>query len=123
MTSRAWMVRILEREELCLQSDTVAIGWAEARGLNDPQLTLKAVILGSYPQYKSPYALGQVAGIVWRFVREIAVGDWIVAPTRTGLNIAKVAGPSNRPKTTPAKGAMSTCSPRMRFHPMSSATR
>lgn len=90
------MVRILEREEICLQSDTVAIGWAQARGLNDPQLTLetlKPVILTSYPQYQSPYALGQVAGIVWRFVREIAVGDWIVAPTRTGLNIAKVTGP------------------------------
>ena len=90
------MVRILEREELCLQNDTVAIGWAEARGLNDPELTvetLKPVILASYPQYQSPYALGQVAGIVWRFVREIAVGDWIVAPTRTGLNIAKVTGP------------------------------
>lgn len=87
MTSRAWMVRIVEREELCLQNDTVAIGWAQARGLNDPQLTvetLKPVILASYPQYTSPYALGQVAGIVWRFVREIAVDDWIVAPTRTG---------------------------------------
>ena len=90
------MVRILERENLCLENDTVAIGWAEARGLNDSALTLDAIkarILDSYPQYKSPYALGQVAGIVWRFVREVREGDWIVAPTRTGLNIAKVTGP------------------------------
>ena len=95
MTQKAWVVRISERESLCFEHGTVAIGWAELRGSDVPQLSweqLKARIREHYPAYSSPQALGQVAGILWRFLREIQIDDWIVAPTRTGLNIAVVTG-------------------------------
>jgi predicted Mrr-cat superfamily restriction endonuclease len=94
--TRAWIVRILEREAFCFQNETVAIGWAHARGVDQRDLTweqFKARVQAAYPDYRSAYALGQVAGILWRFVRDIHVDDWIVAPTWTGLTLARVSGP------------------------------
>ena len=94
--TRVWMVRILEREEFCFRNNTVAIGWAYARGLDRPDLIweqFKAVVQAAYPDYRSPYALGQAAGVMWRFIRDIRLDDWIIAPTWTGLNLARVSGP------------------------------
>src|SRR6185312_2101782 len=53
----------------------------------------KAVVQAAYPDYRSPYALGQAAGVMWRFIRDIRIDDWIIAPTWTGLNLARVSGP------------------------------
>ena len=96
MRPRAWIVRITEREDLCFGKGIVAIGWAEARDLDQPGLDrngFKLSIRASYPDYTSNQALGQVVGSLWRFIREIKAGDWILAPTWTGLNIGQVTGP------------------------------
>jgi hypothetical protein len=96
MTTRAWIVRITEREAFCFKNNTVAIGWAYARGvdrLNLNWVEFKAVVQAAYPQYKTQNALGQAAGSIWRFVRDIRPDDWIIAPTWTGLNAARVTGP------------------------------
>jgi predicted Mrr-cat superfamily restriction endonuclease len=90
------MVRIVGREDLCFSLNTVAIGWASVRSLNSAESSweqFKAAIREKYPDYTSAQALGQVAGILWRFVREIQPGDWIVVPTWTGLNLAEVSAP------------------------------
>jgi predicted Mrr-cat superfamily restriction endonuclease len=97
MTTRAWMVRITDHEAFCFGNDAIAIGWALARGVDNRDLkwdAFKDVVQAAYPQiYKNQYALGQSAGSIWRFVRDIKPDDWIVAPTWDGFNIARVTGP------------------------------
>lgn len=39
MPTQAWMVRIVEREDFCFRNNTVAIGWARARGVDRLELT------------------------------------------------------------------------------------
>jgi predicted Mrr-cat superfamily restriction endonuclease len=93
--ARAWIVRIAEREKFCFQNEAVAIGWARAKGVERPELDweeFKSLIQSAYPEYRNNYALGQAAGSLWRFVRDIRPNDWIVAPTWTGLHIARVTG-------------------------------
>lgn len=96
MTTRAWVVRIASREAYCFNNNTVAIGWSDAKDLNRPNLTwdaFKAIVKAAYPvQYTNPDALGQAAGSIWRFVRDIKPDDWVIAPTWTGLNVARVTG-------------------------------
>jgi predicted Mrr-cat superfamily restriction endonuclease len=95
METKAWIVRIAGREDRCFANSTVAIGWANAKGLNQPNLTLESLrrIVSSTYTYTSTRSLAQAAGSIWRFTREIRTGHWIIAPTWTGLNIARVTGP------------------------------
>ena len=94
MSKRSWVVRIRGREELCRENNIIAIGWVDALGIDAPEIDwneLKAKVQAVYA-YKSPRALGQAAGSIWRFAREIQAGDWIVAPVWSGFNIGVVQG-------------------------------
>ncbi|MBB0244228.1 CBS domain-containing protein [Streptomyces alkaliphilus] len=93
---RAWGVRVgedRERERAALEDGVLIIGW---RGLGDLGGTtrdeVRAAVAGAYPG-EGPYTIGNWAGQIHRFVNEIAAGDLVVMPLKSGVvNIGRVVG-------------------------------
>jgi predicted Mrr-cat superfamily restriction endonuclease len=59
--------------------DRLVIGWANATELMDPSLTkddFKRVIADHYPGLRP----GHGASMMWMFLREMQVGDWVLTP-------------------------------------------
>lgn len=78
-----------------LADNVIMIGWARAPGLLDPALNrqdFRPLIAKFYPQH-STGTLGAGAGNMWRFVREMEVGDLVVVPDGASLFVAQVTGP------------------------------
>jgi len=74
----------------------IAIGWAEIGDLNmlsSSRDAFKAAFTETYPTEK-PGAVPVKAGVLYRFTKEMAVGDVIIYPSRTDrlVNIGLVAG-------------------------------
>jgi restriction system protein len=88
----------IDKVQEALASDEILTGWAEARGLLDPKLDWLAFreILRSvyYSQDKNYRRAGLAAGNMWRFVREMQVGDLIVVPGLRNFYVAKIVGPA-----------------------------
>ncbi|GIG29805.1 CBS domain-containing protein [Cellulomonas marina] len=85
---RAWMIRAGrngEREEAALTGDRAIAGWDETGDLApfDDRTSLRDYLRTVYPE-ASPALLANWTGQLWRFIAEIAIGDLVVMPCRSG---------------------------------------
>ena len=102
MEQQAFVLRItpsgFDRVGEALSSNQIIIGWAEARGLLDENLSWEEFrrILSDryYADEKNLRRAGSAGGHMWRFIREMKKGDLIVVPHGAEFYVAKVAGPA-----------------------------
>ncbi|MBU0592375.1 MAG: restriction endonuclease, partial [Gammaproteobacteria bacterium] len=76
----------------------IIIGWGEADGLLEPSLSweqFREVIRSVYyTDEKTLRKAGAASGHMWRFVREMNVGDLVVVPYGSEFFVAKIEGPA-----------------------------
>ncbi len=81
-----------------LAQNQLIIGWSEAEGLLDEQLSWEAFreIIGKtyYPDEKTLRKAGLATGNLWRFIREMKEGDLVMVPYGADFYVAKVSGPA-----------------------------
>ncbi len=102
MEQRAFVLRVspsgIDRVSDALASDQVIIGWAKARGLLDENLLWKEfrkIISNTYyADEENLRRAGGASGYMWRFIREMNIGDLIVVPYGPNFYIAEVASPA-----------------------------
>lgn len=74
------------------------IGWSKAEGLLDEKLSredFREIIHKEYfSREENKRRSGQVAGDLWRFIRDIAPNHFVLIPTEGGFYIGKVIGPA-----------------------------
>lgn len=79
MSQRSAFVFRQHRQETALREKVLAIGWHKLRQLtaSSDWDSVKADLAREYPDLyaRSPHALGNAAGSVWRFLREM-IGLW-----------------------------------------------
>ncbi len=98
---RAFVLRIVpsgvDRVPDALTSNQVIIGWAAASGLLDPDLDwqpFRQIVHDSYYASEQDYRKsGAAGGQIWRFIRDMGPGDWIVVPHGPEFYMAEVTGP------------------------------
>lgn len=100
MDQSAFILRIspseIDKVPEALESDQIIIGWAYAAGLLDPSLGWQAFrkIVSDvyYKKEPSMRRAGSASGHMWRFVREMNIGDFIVVPHGNTFYVAEVTG-------------------------------
>lgn len=79
-----------------LDAKQIIIGWSESEGLLNPSLTFEQfrhiIKEAHYPDGNLRRA-GYAAGNMWRFIREMKNGDWVVVPYGPEFYVAEIAGP------------------------------
>ncbi len=80
-----------------VSDDQVFVGWPKAEGLLDSALTwekFREIVRAAYHAEKSTLReAGAAAGHLWRFVRDIKLGDLIVVPFGDEFFVAEITGP------------------------------
>jgi len=97
---QAFVLRVapseIDRLPEALEGDQIIIGWANADGLLDKQLDWAAfrelVRATYYRDDKTLHRAGAAAGHMWRFIREMEAGDFVVVPYGSEFYVAEVAG-------------------------------
>jgi predicted Mrr-cat superfamily restriction endonuclease len=97
---RAFVLRIapsgIDRLLEALKSNQIMIGWSDSEGLLNPSLTksqFRDIIHAvHYSKSANPRKAGAAAGHVWRFVREMRVGDLVVVPYGPNFFVSEVTG-------------------------------
>lgn len=92
---RVWGIHTQD-DALFLKGDVIAIGWKEIRNLSKIVATreaFKAKYAEIYPDEKKG-AIPTSAGMLFRFVHEVQIGDYIVFPSKSNreINIGIVTG-------------------------------
>jgi len=98
---QAFVLRIapngIDRVALALGENVAIIGWC-APALMDPSLDWKAfreiVRTKFYSKDDNLRRAGAAAGHMWRFIREMKVGDLLVTPHGSGFYVGRIAGPA-----------------------------
>ena len=91
---KAYILRMADRIKTGLKDNVIGIGWAYAKNLDkiDDWDEFKHVIKSAYPGvYDSSYSLGNAAGSIWRFIRDMRKGDYVVVPSPDGFYVAECA--------------------------------
>ncbi len=99
---RAFMLRIAPGGEdmvpEALESNELIIGWADAEGLLNPDLTWEQfreiIRLAYYHDDPTLRVAGSAAGNLWRFIRDMQPGDLVVVPHHDEIFVAEVIGPA-----------------------------
>ncbi|MHA1125345.1 MAG: hypothetical protein ACTSQX_06895 [Candidatus Heimdallarchaeota archaeon] len=95
---RAFIVKITGTIEKMLNEDEIMIGWSKAEGLIDESLSreeFREVIHKQYfPLEDQKHRAGQVAGDLWRFIRDMGRDHFILVKSDGGFYIGRVAGPA-----------------------------
>jgi len=92
---RVWGIHTMD-DKLFLQEEVIAIGWKNMGNLNkidrnrDAFKERYSII---YPEAKKG-SIANSAGMLYRFVNEVQIGDYVVYPSKTDrkINIGKVEG-------------------------------
>lgn len=101
MEKRAFILRIapshIDRIQEALKENQIIIGWSKARGLLNEKLTweeFRNIILNAYSSYqkKTLRSVGSAAGHMWRFIREMKKGDFVVVPCGDKFYVAEIEG-------------------------------
>lgn len=99
-TRKAFVLRIApsgtDRLPQALASNQIIIGWSKAKGLLNPKLTweeFREIFHNTF--YRSESNLrkaGAAGGHMWRFLREMQVGDLVVVPYGSEFYLASIKG-------------------------------
>jgi len=88
----------IDKVQEALDSNEILTGWAEARGLLDMQLEwlqFREILRAAYYSKEKTYRkAGLAAGNMWRFIREMQLGDLIAVPGPGNFYVAKITGPA-----------------------------
>lgn len=103
MEQQAFVLRIspsgIDRVPEALDNDQIIIGWAEAKGLLDTSLAweqFREIIRTRYYQDEDNLRrAGSAAGHMWRFIREMNIGDLVVVPYKSNFYIAEISEDAN----------------------------
>ncbi len=101
MSQQAFILRIspsrINRVSEALANDQIIIGWANAEGLLNEDLGWEAfrkiISDAYYASEKNLRRAGSAAGNMWRFIREMNIGDIVVVPDGPMFYVAEVSGP------------------------------
>jgi hypothetical protein len=81
-----------------LSENQIIIGWAKAKGLLNPSLTweqFREILRQKYYSGEDTFQrAGAAAGHMWRFIRKMNKGDFVVVPHRSEFYVADVEGPA-----------------------------
>jgi predicted Mrr-cat superfamily restriction endonuclease len=96
--TKAYVLRItlgnINSVQLALDTDTIIIGWSKAAALLNKELNweqFRQVLIDSYPDYKDHRrSAGNAAGHMWRFIRDMKPGDYVVVPHHTDFYVAQM---------------------------------
>ncbi|NHK30743.1 MAG: hypothetical protein FK730_05290 [Asgard group archaeon] len=81
-----------------LRENEIMVGWSKAEGLLNLDLTKEEfgeIIEKQYfPKDDTKHRSGQATGDMWRFIREMSLGNYVVVPTDEGFFIGRVTGPA-----------------------------
>lgn len=110
---QAFVLRIApdgaDRVDEALTSNEIFIGWSKAPALLNPELDwnkFREIMRTShYPQDLNLRRAGVAAGHMWRFLREMKVGDLVVVPRGSEFYLARIDGP---PTYDPSKESEGT---------------
>ncbi len=83
----------VDRVQELLRDNQIAIGWSRARGLLDPTLDragFRIELDRSYPDLAPRKRLGHDTNHVWRFIREVGIGDVVVVPHGNNVHFLEV---------------------------------
>ncbi|NHJ47095.1 MAG: hypothetical protein FK733_04835 [Asgard group archaeon] len=79
-----------------LRENEIIIGWSKAEGLLNPELTkedFREILEKQYfTKDDTKHRAGQAAGDMWRFIREICIGNYVIVPTKEGFYVCRVLG-------------------------------
>lgn len=87
-----------DRLQEALDSDQIIIGWAHT-----PELLNEALTYGEfrdilrdnyYAEDANLRRAGYAAGTMWRFIREMDIGDLVVVPCPSAFYVAEISGPA-----------------------------
>lgn len=102
MEQQAFVLRVspsgIDRVAEALASNQIIIGWAEAKGLLNENLSwekFRSIINDIY--YAGENNLrraGAAGGHMWRFIREMNMGDLVIVPYGSEFYVAEVSGPA-----------------------------
>lgn len=99
MKKQAFIIRCapsyVSRVGEMFDNNQIVIGWSETENmLFDPILDrdgFKEILKLKYPDYKNnSYSLGQGAGYLWRFIREMQIGDYAIVPIPKAFYIGEI---------------------------------
>ncbi len=102
MEQQAFVLRIspsgIDRLPEALTSNQIIIGWAEAKRLLNENLSweeFRSIISGTYYADESNLRrAGTAGGHMWRFIREMNIGDLVIVPYGSEFYVAEVSGPA-----------------------------
>lgn len=87
-----------DRLQEALDSDQIIIGWAHTPELLNEALTygeFRDILRGNYyAEDANLRRAGYAAGTMWRFIREMDIGDLVVVPCPSAFYVAKISGPA-----------------------------
>ena len=82
-----------------LENNQIIIGWALAEGLLNPNLEwerFREIISSTYySEEPNLRRAGAAGGHMWRFIKDMKVGDFVVVPHSSGFYVAEVKGPAS----------------------------
>lgn len=96
---KAYIVRCapsyISRVDEVLEKKQIIIGWSHTKDeLFDKSLTryeFKQKLENIYTDYKkNPYSLGQATGYLWRFIREMEIGDYAIVPIPKAFYVGRI---------------------------------
>ncbi len=99
MVKQAFIIRCapsyISRVDEVLKNKQIVIGWSETRDLLfDKALDrngFKDILVKQYPSYiGNPYSLGQGTGYLWRFIKEMKIGDYAIVPISKAFYIGEI---------------------------------
>lgn len=102
MEQQAFVLRIspsgIDRLPEALTSNQIIIGWAEAKRLLNENLSweeFRSIISDTYyADENNLRRAGTAGGHMWRFIREMNIGDLVIVPYGSEFYVAEVSGPA-----------------------------
>ena len=98
---RAFVLRVApgtSKVAEALADGDLIVGWSQANGLLSDDLPwgeFREIIHQTYYRGDGNYRRsGHSAAQIWRYVREMGIGDWVVVPDGGGFYVAQVIGPA-----------------------------
>ncbi len=99
MNKKAFIIRCspggISRHQEMLKENQIVIGWSRTKNnLFNDELDrdgFKKELKSVYPLYnENPYSLGQATGYLWRFIREMGIGDYALVPIAKAFYLGEI---------------------------------